>query len=877
MKKVITVFYILMLLISLNALDISGNQSGTWTLANSPYTIIGDVTVPENLSLTIEAGVEVLFAGNFRLTALGRVEAIGTEESMITFKAATDSEAVTHKGIRLEYEGAEANIFDYCLFKNGERGVNSIDSPVNITNSHFTYNDDGIHVFAIGNTNPPPILIEDNLIENSVKSGISINESSAVTITNNEITGNGTGPQFRGAIQVSIQSSSAVVEPTITHNNIHGNHFQGITCVDMFSCGGINAFISENTIDNNYTGVYFYNCTGRLVNNVITNNFIPGDMNSGAGVMCYGGGATPYIAGNQISGNYGGIFITVGAQPIIGNPDLEHEYAYGLNTIEANIDVNDVTNSVILNNLSSEITIMAKNNFWGTTDLAEIDASITDSNDDPALGTVEYLPLAEVISAYTLNLNVTSDLGDNVEAYYLQLKDYTHQPQLSYPIELGSSTLTLEEPLTFTASGYFRLDSSNTNIYEHCYYGDFDELTIVTIDNDNPEATIDLHFNSEPRPKTFRTYDYIDINGVQVLPLLKDEFLTNTVKQLVYENDNNEIMLVGYQKYGINGWESVMLEEEVLYLKNDALPGETFTGHHVINDNTYYILFNNLVEVKGVHDVNLTGSAETVEAKGVHAYLGSPFDTPVESWIEYTGNSAPLSINGRFGCYSKFFAEDDNYTGTFDNSKLLDLQPNVTVDYYSRTVLPIPTNLTIIDETLYWNPCSDGSEAAYGYQVFWEREINNELVEESFNVGSYYSVELSDLELGYGDYTLWVTGIFSDGSFSEPSNLITYTIVSNDDNSVEPYQQLLGNYPNPFNPETTIFYNLESDSRVELTIYNLKGQKVRSLVNELQPKGNHQVAWNGRDDNNKSVASGVFFYRMKSGKFSSTKKMILLK
>ena len=78
-------------------------------------------------------------------------------------------------------------------------------------------------------------------------------------------------------------------------------------------------------------------------------------------------------------------------------------------------------------------------------------------------------------------------------------------------------------------------------------------------------------------------------------------------------------------------------------------------------------------------------------------------------------------------------------------------------------------------------------------------------------------------------------------------------------------------------PETTIFYNLESDSRVELTIYNLKGQKVRSLVNELQPKGNHQVAWNGRDDNNKSVASGVFFYRMKSGKFSSTKKMILLK
>ena len=151
------------------------------------------------------------------------------------------------------------------------------------------------------------VLIENNLIENSVKSAILITESSAVTIHNNEITGNGTGPQFRGAIQVSIQTNNFPVEPTITHNNIHSNHYQGITCVDMFSCNGINAFISENIINNNYTGVYFYNCSGRLVDNVITNNFIPGDMNSGAGVMCYGGGATPYIAGNQISGNYGGV------------------------------------------------------------------------------------------------------------------------------------------------------------------------------------------------------------------------------------------------------------------------------------------------------------------------------------------------------------------------------------------------------------------------------------------------------------------------------------------------------------------------------------------------------------------------------------------
>lgn len=877
MKKIITVFYILVFLMSLNALDVSGNQSGTWTLANSPYTITGDITVPENLSLTIEAGVEVLFAGNFRLTALGRVEAIGTEESMITFKAATDSEVVTHKGIRLEYEGAEANLFDYCLFKNGERGVNSINSPVNITNSHFTYNDDGIHVFAIGNTNPPPILIEDNLIENSVKSGISINESSAVTITNNEITGNGTGPQFRGAIQVSIQSSSAVVEPTITNNNIHGNHYQGITCVDMFSCGGINAFISENTIDNNYTGVYFYNCTGRLVNNVITNNFIPGDMNSGAGVMCYGNGATPYIAGNQISGNYGGIFITVGAQPIIGNPDLEHEYSYGLNTIEANIDVNDVTNSVILNNLSSDITIMAKNNFWGTTDLAEIDASITDSNDDPALGTVEYLPLAEEISEYILNVAITSDIADSDDEdiyYVLHLFDLVEQTSENVIVPLGTSAISFEEPITFTISGTFYQNSIAQK--GHCYYGEFDEPTIITLGEDNLEESVELHFNLEPRPKTFRTYDFVEVNGVQAIPLFKDEVYSERVKQLLYENDDNDIMLVGYQKYGLTGWESVLLEEEVLYLKNDALPEESFTGYQFLYLDDTIALYPQIVEVKGSHEIFVTGNENPIEAKALFMTLDI-YNRPGSdcSWYEFTGNSAPLSINPRGDEWSHFYAEDTNYAGTFDDTKLLTLLPNTTVDYYSRVELNAPTNLTLINEILYWNPCSIHSGNLTEYQLFWETEINHEVVVDSYLIDTPF-VALSELNLGFGEYTFWVIAITTEGE-SESSNQITYSVVSNDNNSVEPFRQLLGNYPNPFNPETTIFYNLESESRVELTIYNLKGQKVRSLVNELQPKGHHQIVWNGTDDNDKNCSSGVYFYKLRNGRFSSTKKMILMK
>lgn len=85
------------------------------------------------------------------------------------------------------------------------------------------------------------------------------------------------------------------------------------------------------------------------------------------------------------------------------------------------------------------------------------------------------------------------------------------------------------------------------------------------------------------------------------------------------------------------------------------------------------------------------------------------------------------------------------------------------------------------------------------------------------------------------------------------------------------------NYPNPFNPTTTISYGIKKDNRVRLTIYNLLGQKVRTLVNASQPAGNYKVIWNGRDKNNQQVSNGIYIYRITSGNFVKTKKMILLK
>lgn len=85
------------------------------------------------------------------------------------------------------------------------------------------------------------------------------------------------------------------------------------------------------------------------------------------------------------------------------------------------------------------------------------------------------------------------------------------------------------------------------------------------------------------------------------------------------------------------------------------------------------------------------------------------------------------------------------------------------------------------------------------------------------------------------------------------------------------------NFPNPFNPSTTIEYTLPHDAPVSLTIYNILGQKVRTLVNEHQPAGYKRIVWDSKDDEGCEVASGIYFYKIKAGEFTKSKKMMIPK
>lgn len=127
------------------------------------------------------------------------------------------------------------------------------------------------------------------------------------------------------------------------------------------------------------------------------------------------------------------------------------------------------------------------------------------------------------------------------------------------------------------------------------------------------------------------------------------------------------------------------------------------------------------------------------------------------------------------------------------------------------------------------------------------------------------------------DYYFYVTAEYSNGESFE-SNIVLVGITDSDESNIPTINSLMGNYPNPFNPETTISFSVaQRDANISLIIYNVKGQEIKTMVNNPLKSGNYNLIWDGCDDNGNSVSSGIYYYRFINGDFVKSRKMILMK
>jgi hypothetical protein len=160
----------------------------------------------------------------------------------------------------------------------------------------------------------------------------------------------------------------------------------------------------------------------------------------------------------------------------------------------------------------------------------------------------------------------------------------------------------------------------------------------------------------------------------------------------------------------------------------------------------------------------------------------------------------------------------------------------------------------------------DGVDRYLAFVMIHSNRIDGEAVEfRAFDAGT---------ELTYG--VAGTVAFESDaalGTISDPLVLSAGTVRD----GVPSAFRLVQNHPNPFNPQTTIRFELPSASRVVLSIYNVGGQLVRTLVDRSYGPGRHSVVWDGTTASGNTASSGVYFYRLSAGSFTDVKKMVLLK
>lgn len=185
---------------------------------------------------------------------------------------------------------------------------------------------------------------------------------------------------------------------------------------------------------------------------------------------------------------------------------------------------------------------------------------------------------------------------------------------------------------------------------------------------------------------------------------------------------------------------------------------------------------------------------------------------------------------------------------------------------------------------------SDHQKVFFGAIVFFEPYIapgNGLLARLYFDVplGAALQVVMPDTTI-FGAAEAELLFFDPTGSISIPPVLvrerpgIIYVSGSDADNgdpAIPSINSMSQNYPNPFNPTTTIKYSLAKSGQVSISVFNILGQKVKSLVNESRPAGENTTVWDGKDSSGSEVASGVYFYRIHSESLDETRKMILMR
>ena len=289
-------------------------------------------------------------------------------------------------------------------------------------------------------------------------------------------------------------------------------------------------------------------------------------------------------------------------------------------------------------------------------------------------------------------------------------------------------------------------------------------------------------------------------------------------------------------------------------------------------------------------------TALNVSAPGVLDNDSDPDGDTLTATVNTGPSSGTVTLNGDgsfiYTPNANFNGSDSfTYDASDDNGGTATATVNLTVNAvndppqaFGLLEPPNGTEVDTLNPTLVWEPGQEvdpGDSSNYEVIISTQSDFSDTVL---VAITSDTTFTVPDGLQPAQDYYWKVTCIDTSGARTESGSAFmfrtadTATDVESGHSDFVPDEfALFQNYPNPFNPETLITYQLPRNAEVELTIYNLTGQQVRLLVNEAQSVGTHEIRWNGTDDSGNRVSSGVYVYRLRTGDFSQSNKMLLMR
>ena len=809
---------------------------------------------------TIQAGIDAATDADTVLVQPGTyVENINYNEKLITvaslFLTTQDTTYISQtvidgnqNGSVVTFESGE----DSTAFLTGFTITNGL-----VSGSYPVYYGGGISF----RDNSSPSLANVTITGNSAVSGGGILcYGSSPSLTNVTITGNSSSSGWHecGGGGIYLHSSSpSLINVTITGNsaNAHGG---GIRCqysspslvnvtitdncaVDYYyggSGGGIyctggnpsleNVTIADNSANGSGGGIYCAGGNPSLINVTISGN----TANIGGGIRCQSSSPSLMdvtISGNTAIHNGGGIYC-IGGSPSFDAVDRCNIF---LNFAGLGCDLY-ASDCPTIDVIVDTFTILQPDDYFAypidnfTFDI--LNAKVEQINQDLYVspdGSDENSGLTVDDPLLTVNYALTKILPDSTNPLTIHLSNGTYSPSVTseiFPSYCRSYVSLLGEDEAFTI-----LDGEGMSNIIFCYNDNNFSIENMTIQNGN----------------AFEGGGIYCIGGS---PSLNNVTITGNS--------------AGYYDGGISCRNN----------SNPSLVNVTITGNSANSGGGICCITSS----SSLVDVTITGNITTNYGGGIYCYQSNPCLVNVT----ITGNSA--SYGGGIYSYEASSPSLTNCIVWNDSPQEIYFaqynNPNsITISYsdIQNGEAGIVTNNSGIVNWLEGNIDDDPIFIGTGDHPFMLQDLSP-----CVNAGIPDTTSLNLPEFDLAGNSRVYGGRIDMGAYENQN-----VVVSTNENLIPLITKLNQNYPNPFNPTTTINYSLKENGKVSLNIYNIKGQKVKQLVSNSACQlsagqlsaGQHSVIWNGKDDNNKSVASGIYFYKLKTDNFEKTKKMILLR